>query len=1568
MSTAVFISYARADDEDFVRRLHQDLTTKHHINVWWDREAMESRGRTFLQELRDAIEASDRVIAVIGTHAVSSSYVKVEWEHALLFCKGVLPILRQGDYDLVPPDLAKLHCLDFREKRAYEEALSELLDKLAQPVPPLGPLRTAMPALPPHFEPRREELESLAASVSADVRRPVVVTSARQTSAIQGMGGVGKSVLAAALARSAETRRAFGDGVMWLTLGREPNLLHSLRLVGVAFDDKLSDYTSPEAAASCLSRLLTDKVCLIIVDDVWDITHLAPFRDTLGPRCRLLFTSRDAGLVAASGAVECRLDVLTREASLRLLARWCEEEPKSLPPQAIDIVDECGNLPLATAMIGAMLRGRAGRWDNVLHKLRSGDLDKIARQFPNYPYPNLFRAIEVSVQALEEQVRQRYLDFAVFPEHYPLPQGVFRTLWSGEGLDEYDTQDVLDILIDRALVQRDAKGCVTLHALQFDFVRKRTADLPALHRHLLSAYRSQAHGADWQNIEDDGYIHNRLTWHLEMAGLSEDIHALLAAETHDRQCAWWVARETRAHTAEFSSDVARAWRLADEALAKPENKSDRSLILHRQTLYALIDSSLANLAANLPRELLAAALKEGVITPPQALTYAKGWVAGLITLLPHLPDAERERALAEALSVARQISEPRSRIGAFTLVAPHLPETERHTLLAEALHLAKGSDQRRHWPDDDDYLREAALEMLAPILPDALFPMALEVAGRIWGDDYIKQKAIAHLAPYLPKTLANELIGLARGVKNETRRAAALIACMEYLPAAKHPSILEEAIQAAFRFAGVSSESSECLSALVPHLPAELLPTVLNAALELRGTEDHRAEVLAAISPALGPEQQQQLVATAFGFENQHALALALCGLAPDLVDGERSRIMSEALSAARAHLLDGYELAAALAVLAPYIPAVELPATLAAARAISYPDACVRALLAVYDAPQEARADGLLLEALKTSRQIEDTDSRLQALSAIATRQSPEQAMETWRETLTVAGDLGPYFNDEDLRTLYREFPDALIPEALQGLGASHNLRFRHSALAELSTRLSPKLLRLAIVIARGIWDTKSRVDALTVLLPFVPTEKFQTRVQEVLALANEIRDTEQRADALARLTVQLPPLDREDLCRKVLETIRDLKRVKVPEQALTTLAPALPDALVAEAMEITRLFPASPERVRAVMALADRLGPEDQLAALRAEVQAAQSKAYEPGRVEILSQILDYSPESFVMEVIDAAPDNPGTKSDYIRMESFLIRAVPRLNELDRSKIVDKAWDAAVWAEYPYHLDGSYFVRWMCNLAPYLSTKQLTETRNAARQISDPNERARALIEVSACFAAPEAVALLDEAVAAGEVIRDTTTRTLILSELAARLTTERRRELLEQARQLANASQRVSVFTDLAPHLPEADRVSALRDAIAALPQIAEENERADALRRFTPFLPSELVSEALKAATAISDSGRRAKTIEALATRLPESEQLEALRAGLLAALRITSRPATSISLKEFATSIVPADRLIPVWIELLHTAASQSRSGAVGDVANLALLTSQVAGPRAADSVFTAIGTVGRWWP
>jgi len=320
----IFISYARDDDEPFIKQLYQDLK-ENGIDVWWDRKAMESRGRTFLQELRDAIEASDRLIAVIGPTAITSDYVKAEWEHAFLFAKGVVPILRCGDYDLVPSDLSKLHCPDFREERPYNEALEELLCILDEPVPKLGPLLTAVPSLPPHFLPRFDEIARLGETVLADVQRPTVITSARQTTALQGMGGVGKSVMSAAFAQATETRRAFTDGVIWLAIGQNPDPSSNMLLVGTAFGDDPVNYVDLDTARARLLELLSDKVCLIVLDDVWNVTHATPFVNALGPRCRLLITTRDGSLVTALGAQEHSLDVLTDAAALQLLANWCDQ-------------------------------------------------------------------------------------------------------------------------------------------------------------------------------------------------------------------------------------------------------------------------------------------------------------------------------------------------------------------------------------------------------------------------------------------------------------------------------------------------------------------------------------------------------------------------------------------------------------------------------------------------------------------------------------------------------------------------------------------------------------------------------------------------------------------------------------------------------------------------------------------------------------------------------------------------------------------------------------------------------------------------------------------------------------------------------------------------------------------------------------------------------------------------------------------------------------------------------------------------------------------------------------------
>jgi hypothetical protein len=44
---------------------------------------------------------------------------------------------------------------------------------------------------------------------------------------VQGMGGIGKTVLTTALARDPELRLACSDGIYWMAVGQKPNLLVS---------------------------------------------------------------------------------------------------------------------------------------------------------------------------------------------------------------------------------------------------------------------------------------------------------------------------------------------------------------------------------------------------------------------------------------------------------------------------------------------------------------------------------------------------------------------------------------------------------------------------------------------------------------------------------------------------------------------------------------------------------------------------------------------------------------------------------------------------------------------------------------------------------------------------------------------------------------------------------------------------------------------------------------------------------------------------------------------------------------------------------------------------------------------------------------------------------------------------------------------------------------------------------------------------------------------------------------------------------------------------------------------
>ena len=461
----VFLSYARGDDEPFVKRLYGDLV-KAGFTVWFDRESLMSRGLNFHQEIKDAIRTEvDRVVYVSGPKAALSAYVREEWQFALE-CDHVVvtPILRLGDYEHVPGELSLLHCGDFRDDANYLAALAKLIASLRQPNPKLGAL-FAVPNLPPNFLGRPDLMRRVRDALLVDLQKPQVITGADARVGMQGMGGIGKSVLAAALARNREVRQCYPDGVVWIATGQkltDDDLLKRQRDLArhLGGDDTFASLAQGQGV---LRQLLAAKAVLLVLDDVWRAADAQAF-DVLGPRCRMLVTTRDKGILDALHGELVPVSLFTEPEALQLLADAVNtrDNPVSvddLPPEAHEVVRECGCLPLALALCGGMARKRGGDFHSVLERLRRADLEKIAdRESINEQHRSIWRAMQASVEMLPDDEQQRFAELAVFATDQTVPEAAAATLWSHTGdLNDLDTEELLINLAERSLIQLDQK-------------------------------------------------------------------------------------------------------------------------------------------------------------------------------------------------------------------------------------------------------------------------------------------------------------------------------------------------------------------------------------------------------------------------------------------------------------------------------------------------------------------------------------------------------------------------------------------------------------------------------------------------------------------------------------------------------------------------------------------------------------------------------------------------------------------------------------------------------------------------------------------------------------------------------------------------------------------------------------------------------------------------------------------------------------------------------------------------------------------------------------------------------
>ncbi|HEX2622993.1 MAG TPA: NB-ARC domain-containing protein, partial [Phototrophicaceae bacterium] len=470
----VFLSYARADDEDFVRKLYLDLK-RLGFDPWYDREHMTADGTPFTQSIADAIRANRHLLFIAGPRSAASDYCKGEWSLALECCIPVLPLLRLDDYKIIPSAISNGHAVDFRVERDYNDAINELDRLLHDPVRPLTPIG-ATPPLPPAFINRPQYLEPLKQAIQSGDPL-VVLTSKQEVAALVGIGGIGKTTVAAALCHDCEIRRTF-DQIYWIEVGTDRRgESYAADLMRAAVGGSPDDYKDLASARASFARNLHGGKTLIVLDDVWDVTIAKTFQFG-GVDVRILMTTRQKRIVNALGAHAQEIDKLSEAEALEVLTGRSGRDLDEADARAV--VQLLDGHALAVGLAGAWLRNRAGKSaGDLLRRLEKNPDFSDLKLDENDKNLNLGRALRLSYDHLSDATRANFRTLGICARSASLGAGLLGAIWSIT--DEDNIDDAVSGLVDAGLLSPDERGTFyRQHPLLHSYARALLTDAQEL--------------------------------------------------------------------------------------------------------------------------------------------------------------------------------------------------------------------------------------------------------------------------------------------------------------------------------------------------------------------------------------------------------------------------------------------------------------------------------------------------------------------------------------------------------------------------------------------------------------------------------------------------------------------------------------------------------------------------------------------------------------------------------------------------------------------------------------------------------------------------------------------------------------------------------------------------------------------------------------------------------------------------------------------------------------------------------------------------------------------------------
>ncbi len=482
-------------------------------------------GKDWWDQILEALKTVEYMVLVMTQAAMESTVVRKEWRQARQEGVGVIPVFGQPNLDLtqLPSWMRDVQWVNTDVPEQWTRFIRTLES-------PYEGTRVPFMAddLPVDFVPRVKEFEELAGSLlGPQLEEPIAITAA-----LKGAGGYGKTTLAKALCHDERIQDVFHHGILWVTLGEEPNIMAGLTKLYAGLTDERPNFIDQEDASNKLAEVLKGKDCVMVIDDVWNAAHVTPFLRG-GKRCARIITTRDSGTLPPSAKLRVDVDAMHLCEAVALLAfELPKEEEVALESLAKDLGEWPFLLKLVNASLRDCVKARGQDLSDALIYVRKALEKRGLTAFDARNPIDRNQAVAVTLGAsfehLNEDELARYHELAIFPEDIEIPLSAITKLWGATGgLDNFDTEELCTRLSQLSLVLR--YDPITQHIQLHDVVRtylegRVGSQLSVVHRKFLDVFGLMN---DPVKAAGDPYLCRHLAYHLVKAEWWEELKKLL---------------------------------------------------------------------------------------------------------------------------------------------------------------------------------------------------------------------------------------------------------------------------------------------------------------------------------------------------------------------------------------------------------------------------------------------------------------------------------------------------------------------------------------------------------------------------------------------------------------------------------------------------------------------------------------------------------------------------------------------------------------------------------------------------------------------------------------------------------------------------------------------------------------------------------------------------------------------------------------------------------------------------------------------------------------------------------